>query len=279
MLIRESNTVLYIPRYYGILALYIISVLQKKPAYSHKLSTLNPHPTPPSHNPHFHSHSVPPQLKQTPKSFQNLIDIDTANMTDQPPTKIAILLFPGFQLLDATGPLDAFSLLSYQHPLTLYILAATLDPVSTHNFVQEKVGSRVAASIVPTHTFAQVTGQGLDKEFGMILVPGGLGARYVDNPGGIWCVVFSWRCLVQITEANIFNISRGPDGEKNTAPIVDFLQRLDLSGTGSIKHVLTVCTGSEILARTGVLDGRKATTNKRAFNEVWVPLIWRLGSD
>jgi transcriptional regulator GlxA family with amidase domain len=33
-------------------------------------------------------------------------------------------------------------------------------------------------------------------------------------------------------------------------------------------YVLTVCTGSALLAKTGLLDGKKATSNKRAFN--WV---------
>ena len=34
------------------------------------------------------------------------------------------------------------------------------------------------------------------------------------------------------------------------------------------KFVLTVCTGSALLSKTGLLNGKKATTNKRAFN--WV---------
>ncbi|SHI25239.1 DJ-1/PfpI family protein [Clostridium intestinale DSM 6191] len=34
------------------------------------------------------------------------------------------------------------------------------------------------------------------------------------------------------------------------------------------KYILTVCTGSALLAKSGLLDGREATSNKRAFN--WV---------
>jgi len=141
------------------------------------------------------------------------------------PTKIGIILFPGFQLLDATGPLDAFSLLSQQHPLEICILGATLAPITTAHAMQAS-----GASIVPTHTFAQAKELGLD----VLVLPGGLGTR---------------------TEANV-------------SAVVEFVKSL---GVGGVGWMLTVCTGSEVLARTGWLDGRRATTNKRAFNEVHSP--------
>lgn len=36
----------------------------------------------------------------------------------------------------------------------------------------------------------------------------------------------------------------------------------------TLRHIISVCTGSSILARAGVLDGRRATTNKRAWREM-----------
>lgn len=33
----------------------------------------------------------------------------------------------------------------------------------------------------------------------------------------------------------------------------------------SLKYIISVCTGSTILARAGVLDGKRATTNKKAW--------------
>ncbi|MFN8618498.1 MAG: DJ-1/PfpI family protein [Dehalococcoidia bacterium] len=43
--------------------------------------------------------------------------------------------------------------------------------------------------------------------------------------------------------------------------MVGFLQR----ASAAAEQVMTVCSGSGLLARTGVLDGRKATTNKAYF--------------
>lgn len=61
----------------------------------------------------------------------------------------------------------------------------------------------------------------------------------------------------------------------NNTEIEDFIaDRFDKAD-----HVLSVCTGAVTLARSGVLDGRKATTNKAAWSRVtkqgpnvtWVP--------
>ncbi|USP77783.1 fad dependent oxidoreductase [Curvularia clavata] len=157
--------------------------------------------------------------------------------TNPLPSKFAVVLFPGFQLLDVAGPLDAFNMLAYSHTISLYTLASSLSPVSTHNSDQEKQGSLISTSLAPTHTFDTAP-----NDIEVLLIPGGLGAR-------------------------------GPGSEERMKPVVEYLKKLDMSGKGTLKWVLTVCTGSEILARTGVLDGRKATTNKRAFNTVCLFLL------
>lgn len=70
----------------------------------------------------------------------------------------------------------------------------------------------------------------LDRQYEIVLVPGGRGSRtQINNP-----TLISW-----ITQQ-----SQGAD------------------------YVASVCTGSALLARTGLLDGQKATTNKLAFD--WV---------
>ncbi|KAL4943364.1 hypothetical protein BDV06DRAFT_139494 [Aspergillus oleicola] len=147
--------------------------------------------------------------------------------TNSEPLRIGLLLFPGFQSLDAFGPIDCLNVLSCDHPLTLSILSHTLDPVSTR---PPQSPHRLGQSVVPTHTFTNA------PELDVLLVPGGQGTRLVDS--------------VEIKSAIKF--------------IGDVYPKL--------KWLITVCTGSSLASRAGVLDGRKATTNKAVFNEAesWV---------
>lgn len=56
----------------------------------------------------------------------------------------------------------------------------------------------------------------------------------------------------------------GTRQEIHNRALVDWLRQVD----GSLKLMTTVCTGAALLAQTGLLNGRKATTNHRAFD--WV---------
>lgn len=165
------------------------------------------------------------------------------------PKMFGIILYPGFQLLDVCGPLDALNVLASSHTINLSIIAATLDPVRTHHFKQGQQGSNINQSITPTHTFDTAP-----QDLEVLIIPGGLGNR----------------------------------NEETIKPAIDYLSKLQLgqngqaaphgegaesSPRGDLKWILTVCTGSEMLARTGALNGRRATTNKRVFNEVHITIL------
>jgi transcriptional regulator GlxA family with amidase domain len=129
-----------------------------------------------------------------------------------------IVVFPGFEALDAFGPLEFFNLLSNTQPMKLYIIASTLDPVPTRRPI---AGSpQISQSIVPTHTLTAPP-----EQLDVLLVPGGLGTR---------------------------------------DPVVDevaFIQAV----YPTLQYIISVCTGATLLARAGILDDRRATTNKRAW--------------
>lgn len=126
--------------------------------------------------------------------------------------KIAVLIFPGFELLDVFGPLEMFGLLSDDYSLTL--IAEVRGPVPSNQ------GPSAQAVATTTDPF----------DYDILFVPGGAGTRReVENAG-----LLSWIAMA----------------------------------SAKAEYTLSVCTGSALLARAAVLDHRRATTNKAAFE--WV---------
>ncbi|KAI0164057.1 class I glutamine amidotransferase-like protein [Xylariaceae sp. FL1272] len=138
-------------------------------------------------------------------------------MAPDPVTRFGLVLFPGFQALDVFGPMDALNILSAAKPLTLSVVAATLDPVPTK---LESSSTGIGQSVVPTHTF-----DNCPEDIEVLLVPGGQGTRV----------------------------------EPIAATVREFVKKM----YPRLRYLLTVCTGSIIVAQTGLLDGRRATSNKR----------------
>ena len=125
---------------------------------------------------------------------------------------LGVVLFPGFELLDVFGPLEAFGNLPGM--FRILMVAERAGPVASAQ------GPRSVAD----HGFADC------PRLDLMLVPGGIGTREeAENPA-----LLGWLARAA-AEAEI---------------------------------VTSVCTGAALLACAGLLDGRRATTNKMFFQ--WV---------
>jgi transcriptional regulator GlxA family with amidase domain len=91
-----------------------------------------------------------------------------------------------------------------------------------------------------------------------------------ENPGAVPSIQGP-RSVVDETLGNCgeFDVILVPGGfgTRREAGTQAFLEALRGLSERS-RYVTSVCTGSALLAKAGILDGRKATTNKRAFK--WV---------
>ncbi|HEX3511374.1 MAG TPA: GlxA family transcriptional regulator [Solirubrobacteraceae bacterium] len=128
--------------------------------------------------------------------------------------QVAILLYPGVQSLDVTGPLEVFAAADRvaretgRQGYEITLLAAEAGPLQTSS----------GMSIVPDAVLAR-TPAPLDT----LIVPGGSGGRTVaSEPATLRWVA---RCA------------------------------------GRARRTASVCTGAFVLARAGLLDGRRATTH------------------
>jgi transcriptional regulator GlxA family with amidase domain len=152
-------------------------------------------------------------------------------------TRLGVVIFPGFALLDVAGPMQFFNQLSSMRPFQLSLIAKTMEPVSTippEHIAKKSPFHPIGEVWLPTHTYETV------PELDVLLIPGGLGAN----------------------DETIFN------------DVAAFVKKQ----YPTLKYLLSVCTGSTMIAGAGLLDGRRATSNKFAWSLAlrnpavrWVP--------
>ncbi|RYP77501.1 hypothetical protein DL771_001074 [Monosporascus sp. 5C6A] len=151
------------------------------------------------------------------------------------PIRLGMVIYPALTALDMFGPLTALNLLSIKYNMTLSLVAADMDPVSVDRTIIDGVPQgMLASSASPYFTQFILPTHTFDNapDFDVIFVPGGSGTRNLTS----------------------------------TQPIVDWLgERMD---DPELDYMMTVCTGASLLARTGKIAGKNATTNKAAFK--WV---------
>ncbi|KAF3480407.1 DNA repair protein REV1 [Arthroderma uncinatum] len=147
--------------------------------------------------------------------------------TEAAPTHYAVILYEGFQALDVFGPLDALNITSLDNGIKLSIIGPSLGPVSTKP--------------PPLPTVTLKPGWGFSES----VVPT---HSYADPPTDIDVLVVPG--------------GLGTNDASNIEPAIQLTRKL----YPSVKYLFSICTGAKILAAAGLLDGKKATTNKRSFD-------------
>lgn len=141
------------------------------------------------------------------------------------PKTFGMIVFPGWQSLDVFGCLGPLNFLAREHP------EMSLSIISaTKGPVSTQPSDSVAESWRQSFSESIVATHTFEEiqDLDVLLIPGGGGLR-----------------------APIVELQ----------PYVEFIKRV----APGCQYVISICTGAALLAKAGVLDGRRATTNKAAW--------------
>ncbi|PSS38031.1 hypothetical protein PHLCEN_2v116 [Hermanssonia centrifuga] len=159
---------------------------------------------------------------------------------------LAVCLFPGVTILDFVGPMELLGFISPKALTSRSMpapVAYAIEPVY-FSVSKEPVENQVGVALLPTRTYEEVK---LEEQFDVLLIPGGT----------------KFRLSFQSPNNSTF-IGVGTRPEICPKSLLDFIKRQ----APNAKYVLSVCTGSEVLAQAGMLEGKRATTNKSSFNRI-----------
>jgi transcriptional regulator GlxA family with amidase domain len=138
-----------------------------------------------------------------------------------------ILLFPAFDLVDIAGAVEALSFVSLMQQHTNLYLISAAGPGAVSSGLVNKAMNKFDSAFETSIVATHGLDEAKTLNLDVLLVPGGPGVRDLNG----------------------------------TQSLVDFIA--DIYPT--LDHLVTICTGAGLAARAGVLDGRRATTNKNAW--------------
>ncbi len=171
---------------------------------------------------------------------------------------MAVCLYNGATSLDYQGPVELLGLRSTSIrklfpdilganetncAIDATYLANTLDPIVP----------LAGPKLLPDQTYDDAK-----EQFDIILIPGGGWSARKD-------------AFLQPSYLSYLRVAGIIGNGKTEHSLMNFLKR---QGPNA-KYILTICTGSWILSSTGLLDGKRATTNKEMFKVIKV----RVGYD
>jgi putative intracellular protease/amidase len=140
---------------------------------------------------------------------------NNSNMANEASITLAVLLFPGFEPLDAAGPLELFGLLP-QVKRVLYV-AERAGPVTTETARMTWLADTSFADLDPSTSSSSNSSQRID----WLLVPGGIGARAEVNNAATIAFLRAWAPRVQVlmsvcTGAAALAVAGALDGRRAT---------------------------------------------------------------
>jgi putative intracellular protease/amidase len=172
-----------------------------------------------------------------------------------PPLKLAVCLFPNLTVLDFMGPVTVLRILESRNIQAHLGSYPTLPPVQiettyfSHN--RAPIVGDVGPELIPQRTYGEVLEN--FEQYDLILVP-----------GGEFQSIKSLGFLTVISGLLLTGMHAAPDAVDPS--LMEFLNK---QAPGA-RYILTVCSGSWVFAGTGLLNGKKATTNKRLFKTIVV---------
>lgn len=170
--------------------------------------------------------------------------------------RLAVCIYPDVCSLDFVGPMELFSFLFPQALATrpYGVISPYAIQVSYMSVSRDPVVSTTGTVVLPSISYQEVS-----EQFDILLVPG---CEYLFR---------SWGFQSVMTLLTLASKKEYPQA------LIEFVK----AQAPGAKYVLSVCTGSEVLALAGVLGRRRATTNKASFRRIvaetselgiyWVP--------